>query len=217
MSFGPPLNAILGWSRILRDKPEPSKIEKGLPIIERNASAQAKLIEDILNVSQIIAGKVVLDLRRVQLSNIVQNAVDSIRPAAAAKRIRVDLTIEDASLDFIADEDRLQQVVSMKTTPEISLQLFLGKRSQRSRKLLLSLAHERAGIVREPRGRIRYRNALRRRILAHSAPPVRGTRCHKRHSRAGTYGLCAARGSGARLRRWVSRARRKTHRPLRPR
>lgn len=106
-----PLNAILGWSRILRDKPDPAKIEKGLAIIERNASAQAKLIEDILNVSQIIAGKVVLDLRRVQLSNVVQNAVDSVRPAATAKRIRIDLTIEDASLDLIADEVRLQQVV----------------------------------------------------------------------------------------------------------
>jgi signal transduction histidine kinase/CheY-like chemotaxis protein len=119
-----PLNAILGWSRILRDKPEPAKIEKGLAIIERNASAQAKLIEDILNVSQIIAGKVVLDLRRVQLSNVVQGAVDSIRPAAAAKRIRVDLTMEDASLDLVADEDRLQQVVwnllanAVKFTPQ---------------------------------------------------------------------------------------------------
>ncbi len=119
-----PLNAILGWSRILRDNPEPHKIDKGLAIIERNASAQARLIEDILNVSQIIAGKVVLDLRRVQLSTVVQNAVDSVRPAAEAKRIRLDLTIDEGSVDFVADEDRLQQVVwnllanAVKFTPQ---------------------------------------------------------------------------------------------------
>jgi len=69
-----------------------------LAIIERNASAQAKLIEDILNVSQIIAGKVVLDLRRVQLSNVVQNAVDSIRRGT---RVLV-VDDEDDARDLVA-------------------------------------------------------------------------------------------------------------------
>jgi signal transduction histidine kinase/CheY-like chemotaxis protein len=106
-----PLSAILGWSRILLANPEPRRVEKGLVVIERNASAQAKLIEDILDVSRIIAGKLVIDLRRVQLSSVIQNAVESIRPAAEAKRIRIEISIDEVSLELIADEARLQQVV----------------------------------------------------------------------------------------------------------
>ena len=106
-----PLNAILGWSRLLSTSRKPGRLERGLAIIEKNAWAQAKLIDDILDVSRITSGKVVLDLRRVQFANVIKNAVESIRPAAAAKGIRLALDLADTTVEFVADEDRLQQIV----------------------------------------------------------------------------------------------------------
>lgn len=106
-----PLNAVLGWSRLLSKSREPGRLEKGLAIIEKNARAQAKLIDDILDVSRITSGKVVLELRRVQFANVIKNAVESIRPAAAAKGIRLALELADTTVEFVADEDRLQQIV----------------------------------------------------------------------------------------------------------
>jgi signal transduction histidine kinase len=106
-----PLNAILGWSRLLIGGRDPRRLERGLAVIERNAKAQAKLIEDILDMSRIVSGNVVLDLRRAQLATVIQNAVESVRPAATAKDIGIDLALEDAPADFVCDEDRVQQVV----------------------------------------------------------------------------------------------------------
>jgi signal transduction histidine kinase len=106
-----PLNAILGWSAILREQCDPTRLEKGLGIIERNGWAQAKIIEDILDVSRIISGKVVLDLSRVVLAAVVQNAIESVRPAATAKQIQLELLLDGARTELIADEGRLQQVV----------------------------------------------------------------------------------------------------------
>lgn len=106
-----PLNAILGWARLLVGNSDPARTEKGLAVIERNAKAQAKLIEGILDMSRIVSGKVVLELRRVRLASVIQNAAESVRPAAAAKDIQLILDLDRAHLDFIADEHRLQQVV----------------------------------------------------------------------------------------------------------
>jgi signal transduction histidine kinase/CheY-like chemotaxis protein len=106
-----PLNAILGWARLLGSNREPGRLEKGLAVIEKNARAQAKLIDDILDVSRIISGKVLLELRRVQLTNVIKNAVESIRPAAAAKGIQLTVDLADVTIEFVADEDRLQQIV----------------------------------------------------------------------------------------------------------
>jgi len=108
-----PLNAILGWASILRQgTPDPDGLERGLATIERNALAQARLIEDVLDVSRIISGKLRLDIRRVDLIAIVNAAADVVRPAAAARRVR--LSVEhgpEPSLDVVGDADRLQQVV----------------------------------------------------------------------------------------------------------
>ncbi len=106
-----PLNAMLGWSRLLGTSRDPERLEKGLLIIEKNARAQAKLIDDMLDVSRIISGKVLLELRRVQLANVIKNAVESVRPAAAAKGIGLALDLADTTVAFVADEDRLQQIV----------------------------------------------------------------------------------------------------------
>jgi signal transduction histidine kinase/DNA-binding response OmpR family regulator len=108
-----PLNAILGWASLLRRGARDAEgLERGLATIERNALAQARLIEDVLDVSRIISGKLRLDLRRVDLVAIVNAAVDVVRPAAAARRVRlsVDHGVEP-TLDLVGDPDRLQQVV----------------------------------------------------------------------------------------------------------
>jgi len=106
-----PLNAILGWSRLLGTSREPGRLEKGLVIIEKNARAQAKLIDDILDVSRIISGKVLLEQRRVELANVIKNAAQAVRPAAAAKGIGLALELADTTVAFVADEDRLQQII----------------------------------------------------------------------------------------------------------
>jgi PAS domain S-box-containing protein len=109
-----PLNAILGWSSLLRRGPRDDKsIDRALATIERNAKTQARLIDDILDVSRIITGKLRLDLRRVDMNAIARAAVDVVRPAADAKRVHVevDLPPEEGVDRLVGDADRLQQVV----------------------------------------------------------------------------------------------------------
>ena len=85
-----PLNAILGWTQVLRGDPDNSEdVESGLATIERNARAQNQIIEDLLDMSKIISGKVRLDVQPIHLDQAVAAAVDTMRPAAAAKNIRL--------------------------------------------------------------------------------------------------------------------------------
>jgi signal transduction histidine kinase/DNA-binding response OmpR family regulator len=104
-----PLNAIVGWTQLLRMGELPDDMAHGLDVIDRNVKAQSKLIEDLLDVSRIITGKMRLNLRDVMLSPIVRAAIDAIRPAAEAKH--VELAVELApNVRASADPDRLQQV-----------------------------------------------------------------------------------------------------------
>lgn len=108
-----PLNAILGWANLLRSgKLDPASVERALEIVERNATAQSKLIEGVLDVSRIVSGKLQLDIRPLQLSTVVESAVDSVRPMADAKnmKLRVNNGIEPEPL-VNGDASRLQQVV----------------------------------------------------------------------------------------------------------
>ena len=85
-----PLNAILGWSQILAShRNVADNVRQGLETIERNARVQAQLIEDLLDVSRITEGKLRLDVKQVGLSEVVEAALASIRPAADAKQIKV--------------------------------------------------------------------------------------------------------------------------------
>jgi PAS domain S-box-containing protein len=109
-----PLNAILGWSKLLRRGPRDEKsIDRALETIERNANTQTRLIEDILDVSRIITGKLHLEMRRVDMNAIVRAAVDVVRPAADAKRVHlvVDIAPEEGVEGVFGDADRLQQIV----------------------------------------------------------------------------------------------------------
>jgi PAS domain S-box-containing protein len=107
-----PLNAILGWATMLNtDNIEASIARRGIESIERNARAQAQLIEDLLDVSRIISGKVRLDIKPISLSHIIEEALDAVRPAAEAKSIRLNVNIDAAAEHLRADPARLQQVI----------------------------------------------------------------------------------------------------------
>jgi PAS domain S-box-containing protein len=107
-----PLNAILGWAQVLQTQNlDSSQSKKALSTIQRNAVAQAQLIDDLLDVSRIITGKLKLDVRPVDLRSVITAAADAARPAAAAKEIRLQ-TLFEPGVEFIhGDADRLQQVV----------------------------------------------------------------------------------------------------------
>jgi signal transduction histidine kinase len=119
-----PLTAILGWAHILEKKRDPDSIERGLAIIERNAKSQAQIIEDILDVSRIISGKLRLDLRAVDLGASVQAAIDVVRPAAEARGIELEVHLDPQTGAVLGDADRLQQVAwnllsnAVKFTPK---------------------------------------------------------------------------------------------------
>jgi len=119
-----PLNAILGWAALLRQaRFEPNRVASILEIIERNAKAQAQLIADVLDISRMISGRVKLEVTPVSLARAICDAVDSIRPGAAARGIDVRLDVDEGPVAN-ADPDRLQQVVwnllsnACKFTPE---------------------------------------------------------------------------------------------------
>jgi len=107
-----PLNAILGWAHMMRvGNLTPANVERAVETIYRNAKSQAQLVADLLDVSRIISGKLRLDVRTVDLIGIVNAAVDSIRPAAEAKGIRLQTMFDPAAGRISGDADRLQQIV----------------------------------------------------------------------------------------------------------
>jgi signal transduction histidine kinase len=107
-----PLNAILGWSQLLgREKVvNPAILAKGLAVIERNSRAQVKLIEDILDVSRIISGKLRLELRPIELESSLRAAIEVIRPSAEAKGVSLRAALSQGTM-VLGDPDRLQQVL----------------------------------------------------------------------------------------------------------
>ena len=107
-----PLNAIMGWAHMLRlGKLNQANIERAVETIYRNAKSQSQLVADLLDVSRIISGKLRLDVRTVDLIYIVNAAIDSIRPAAEAKGIRLQTILDPAAGPISGDADRLQQIV----------------------------------------------------------------------------------------------------------
>jgi PAS domain S-box-containing protein len=107
-----PLNAMLGWTRILRSGSlDPAKQSKALETIERNAVTQAQLIEDLLDVSRIISGKLRLEFGSVELVHLVEQVVDSLRPTSEAKQVNVTCQLPAVPAMVLGDENRLQQVV----------------------------------------------------------------------------------------------------------
>jgi PAS domain S-box-containing protein len=105
-----PLNAILGWAQFLNASTGSHEtLGEGLAVIERNARLQAQLIEDLLDMSRIIAGKVRLDVQQVDLQEVVHAAVASVRHAADAKEIRLQVVLDPLAGPVRGDPGRLQQ------------------------------------------------------------------------------------------------------------
>ena len=107
-----PLNAIYGWTRMVRsgelDRPQ---AEKAMQTIERNTRAQIKLVEDLLDVSRIVAGKLTLDMKTLSPSDIVRGAVDAMMPTAAGKGVQLVPIYDPTPCRISGDPNRLQQVV----------------------------------------------------------------------------------------------------------
>src|SRR5262249_37622216 len=87
-----PLSAVLGWVRLLREAPTPQVAQQAVEVIDRNARVQAQLIDDILDISRIISGKIALEMRVLNLTSIVNTAIESVRLAADAKEIRLSVS-----------------------------------------------------------------------------------------------------------------------------
>jgi signal transduction histidine kinase len=120
-----PLNAILGWTRMLRTSDfTPERLANALETIERSASSQNQLIDDLLDVSRIVTGKLRLDVRPVQISDTVAKAVESLSPAAENKSVRLQTILDPRAGIVSGDAERLQQAIwnllanAIKFTPK---------------------------------------------------------------------------------------------------
>jgi PAS domain S-box-containing protein len=131
-----PLSAILGWAQVLRRGGKGEEdLQRGLQTIERNARAQAQLIEDLLDMSRITSGKVLLDMQTLNPQGFLDAAIETVRPAADAKNIRIEKRYEPEPGMIAGDPARLQQVVwnllsnAIKFTPRDGLvTVELGRR-----------------------------------------------------------------------------------------
>ncbi len=120
-----PLTAILGWSHLVRTgKLEPVQLARALETIERNARSQSQLIDDLLDVSRIITGKLQIEPRAVDVCSIIDSAMEGVRPSFEAKGIKLEMVLDEEACFVMGDANRLQQVFwnllsnAVKFTPE---------------------------------------------------------------------------------------------------
>jgi PAS domain S-box-containing protein len=123
-----PLNAILGWSHMLRtDHTDEEELKTGLEVIERNTQAQARLIEDLLDMSRIISGKIRLDVQPTDLARTIQAALESVRPSAESRNIRLTCVLDPLTSPVRGDPARLQQIIWNLLTNAIKFTSSGGK------------------------------------------------------------------------------------------
>ncbi len=123
-----PLTAMLGWTKVLLLKSdEPATLQRGLQAISRNAAAQARLIEDLLDMTRILSGKVRLDMQPTDLARVAESAVQAARPAAEAKRITLHTALDPAAGPVSGDAARLQQVLANLLSNSIKFTARGGK------------------------------------------------------------------------------------------
>jgi PAS domain S-box-containing protein len=106
-----PLNAVLGWATVLRSKKHLDReLSQGLEAIDRNVRVQAQIIDDLLDMSRIISGKMRLDVQQIDLAALVLEAVDTLRTSASGKEVRLQTVIDPLNASVSGDPNRLQQV-----------------------------------------------------------------------------------------------------------
>lgn len=121
-----PLSAILGWTQILRKQgvPKPDDFNRAMEIIERNTRAQAQLIEDLLDLSRIMSGRIRLDVQQIAMVDVVRGGVESVEPTAQAKGVRLESILDPRGGIVSGDPARLQQILwnllsnAIKFTPK---------------------------------------------------------------------------------------------------
>jgi PAS domain S-box-containing protein len=130
-----PLNSIVGWAGLLRSgKLDEKKTVRGVEAIMQAAQAQAQIISDLLDVSRIISGRLRLDIRPFELIQVIEAAIDTMRPAADAKRIRLEALLDRSASTMAGDPDRLRQVFwnlfsnAVKFTPNDGCIRILSRR-----------------------------------------------------------------------------------------
>ncbi|MFW9262951.1 AAA family ATPase [Nostoc sp. CALU 546] len=107
-----PLNPILGWAKLMRSrKLDQATSDRALETIERNAKLQTQLIEDLLDVSRILQGKLILNFGRINLVSVIEAAIETVRLSAEAKSIQIHRSIESGVGEVLGDANRLQQVI----------------------------------------------------------------------------------------------------------
>jgi PAS domain S-box-containing protein len=107
-----PLNAVIGWARILMSRPvDAAMLARALEVIDRNATAQVRLIDDMLDTARIMSGKLRLETAPVDLSRVALAAIDVVSPTAQAKNVQLIAAFEPEGLMMLGDADRLQQIV----------------------------------------------------------------------------------------------------------
>ncbi|HEU4596866.1 MAG TPA: CHASE domain-containing protein [Pyrinomonadaceae bacterium] len=149
-----PLTAVLGWAKLLRSEQlDPKVSARALESIERNAEAQSQLINDLLDVSRIVTGKLRLTVRPITLAPVIEAAAEGVRPAAAARGVRLGVSLDQTAGHVSGDSDRLQQVFwnllsnAIKFTPrEGSVEVRLARAGDSAE---VSIADTGAGIAPE--------------------------------------------------------------------
>jgi signal transduction histidine kinase/CheY-like chemotaxis protein len=131
-----PLNAIVGWASILRRDRRPESVLQGVEVIERNAKLQARMVEDLLDMSRILSGKLAMELQRTDLSAVIEAAVAAVRPAADARSVRLHAEI-GSTPPINGDAGRLQQVLwnlltnAIKFTPPSGIVTIMARTTDR--------------------------------------------------------------------------------------
>ena len=148
-----PLNAIVGWASILRRDRSPKSVNQGVEVIERNAKLQARMVEDLLDMSRILSGKLAMELQRTDLSSVIDAAIAAVRPAADAKNVRLHTAI-GRTRPINGDPGRLQQVLwnlltnAIKFTPAGGLVTVFARETEHEgqRRMEISVSDSGQGI-----------------------------------------------------------------------
>jgi signal transduction histidine kinase len=136
-----PLSAILGWTQVLRRKPDDrATVVRAVDVIERSAGAQARFIEDLLDITRIATGRLHIEREPIDLIEVVGHALDDVRPSMEAKRLTLDVALDQAARHAIGDAGRLQQVVwnlmnnAIKfSAPETRIEVRLSREGERGK------------------------------------------------------------------------------------